>query len=101
MEKDCGSLSGPSGVKECVHGLNSGAASVRAVRSRMANLKVPDCLRDVDAKLRSALGLLQDGYSKAQKGLVAWMRRASYARPGHGCHVFRNSRYRNRRSKTQ
>ena len=37
------------------------------------NLKVPDCLRDVDAKLRSALGLLQDGYSKAQKGLVAWM----------------------------
>ena len=73
MEKDCGSLSGPSGVKECIHGLDSGAASVRTVRSRMANLKVPDCLRDVDAKLRSALGLLQDGYSKAQKGLVAWM----------------------------
>ena len=73
MEKDCGSLSGPSGVKECVHGLESGAASVRAVQSRMSNLKVPDCFRDVDAKLRSALGLLQDGYSKAQKGLVAWM----------------------------
>ena len=73
MEKDCGSLSGPSGVKECIHGLESGAASVRIVRSRMSNLKIPDCFRDVDAKLRSALGRLQDGYSKAQKGLIAWM----------------------------
>ena len=72
MEKDCGSLSGPSGVKECIHGLESGAASVRIVRSRMSNLKIPDCFRDVDTKLRSALGLLQDGYSKAQKGLTAW-----------------------------
>jgi hypothetical protein len=73
MEKDCSSMSGPSGVSSCIHGLDLGAAGVRTVRSRMSGLKVPDCLRGVDAQLRVALDLLRDGYAKAQKGLVAWM----------------------------
>jgi hypothetical protein len=73
MEKDCSSMSGPSGVSSCIHGLDLGAASVRTVRNRMSGVKVPDCLRGADAQLRVALDLLRDGYAKAQKGLVAWM----------------------------
>jgi hypothetical protein len=45
-----GSTSGPSGVSSCIHGLDFGGAGVRTVRSRMSSLKVPDCLRGVDAK---------------------------------------------------
>jgi hypothetical protein len=69
MEKDCGSISGPSGVDLCINGLDFASAGVRAVRSHVSGLKVPDCLRVVDAELRIALGLLSDGYSKARRGL--------------------------------
>jgi hypothetical protein len=52
MEKDCSSMSRPSGVSSCIHGLDLGAAGVRTVRSRMSGLKVPDCLLGVIVAMR-------------------------------------------------
>ncbi len=49
-EKDCSSVSGPSGASSCVHGLDLDASGLRTERRRMSNLKVTGCLRGVDSQ---------------------------------------------------
>ncbi len=75
-EKDCSSVSGPSGASSCVHGLDLDAAGVRTVRSRMSSLKVPGCLRGVDAQLRVAL----DAGSVKCQFTLTWEKGISRAR---------------------
>lgn len=75
MEKDCSSTSGPSGVSSCIHGLDFGGAGVRTVRSRMSSLKVPDCLRGVDAKLLTCCVTVTRRPRRAWSRGCRWVRR--------------------------